>query len=46
MVGVDKSRASESEGPKGDPEMAPVYLNRLLPVLCDTFQATMLASVR
>lgn len=47
----DKSRKSESEQeecvePKGDPEMAPVYLRRLLPVFCTTFQATMLASVR
>lgn len=47
----DKHRKSESEPedviePKGDPEMAPVYLSRLLPVFCGTFQATMLASVR
>lgn len=32
--------------PKGDPEMAPVYLKRLLPVFCLTFQSTMLSSVR
>ncbi|XP_031782612.1 E3 ubiquitin-protein ligase HECTD1 isoform X2 [Nasonia vitripennis] len=32
--------------PKGDPEMAPVYLKRLLPVFCSTFQSTMLPSVR
>ena len=32
--------------PKGDPEMAPVYLRRLLPVFCATFQSTMLPSVR
>ncbi|XP_043269545.1 E3 ubiquitin-protein ligase HECTD1 isoform X3 [Venturia canescens] len=32
--------------PKGDPEMAPVYLRRLLPVFCTTFQSTMLSSVR
>ncbi|XP_044007998.1 E3 ubiquitin-protein ligase Ufd4 isoform X5 [Aphidius gifuensis] len=32
--------------PKGDPEMAPVYLKRLLPVFCSTFQSTMLSSVR
>ncbi|XP_044749275.1 E3 ubiquitin-protein ligase Ufd4 isoform X2 [Coccinella septempunctata] len=47
----DKQRKSESEveegaEPKGDPEMAPVYLERLLPVFCLTFQSTMLASVR
>ncbi|KAL3265554.1 hypothetical protein HHI36_009759 [Cryptolaemus montrouzieri] len=47
----DKQRKSESDNednlePKGDPEMAPVYLERLLPVFCLTFQSTMLASVR
>lgn len=46
----DKTRKSESEDeniePRGDPEMAPIYLRRLLPVFCTTFQATMLASVR
>lgn len=47
----DRPRKSESDGedvtePRGDPEMAPVYLKRLLPVFCSTFQATMLPSVR
>ncbi|XP_030767252.1 E3 ubiquitin-protein ligase Ufd4 isoform X3 [Sitophilus oryzae] len=54
MVSLEKDRVgrkSESETeesiePKGDPEMAPVYLQRLLPVFCSTFQSTMLASVR
>jgi len=32
--------------PKGDPDMAPVYLRRLLPVFCHTFQSSMIASVR
>lgn len=46
-----RPRKSESDGeditePKGDPEMAPIYLKRLLPVFCSTFQATMLPSVR
>lgn len=50
-----KRKKSESEDgattstyaePKGDPEMAPVYVERLLPVFCLTFQSTMLASVR
>lgn len=53
-VDKDKSRRSVSESsdvedhtePKGDPEMAPIYLRRLLPVFCATFQATMLPSVR
>lgn len=35
----------ESE-PRGDPEMAPVYLKFFLPIFCKTFQSTMLASVR
>ena len=38
--------SEESIEPKGDPEMAPIYLRRLLPVFCTTFQATMLPSVR
>lgn len=53
MVPMDRERPrkSESEGeeviePRGDPEMAPIYLKRLLPVFCSTFQATMLPSVR
>ncbi|TDG98519.1 hypothetical protein EPR50_G00201110 [Perca flavescens] len=38
----------EEEGsePKGDPEMAPIYLRRLLPVFAQTFQQTMLPSIR
>ncbi|XP_076273657.1 ubiquitin fusion-degradation 4-like isoform X2 [Rhynchophorus ferrugineus] len=53
MVSMEKDRGRKSESdtedniePKGDPEMAPVYLQRLLPVFCTTFQSTMLASVR
>lgn len=47
----DRPRKSESDSedviePRGDPEMAPIYLTRLLPVFCSTFQATMLPSVR
>ncbi|XP_034937703.1 E3 ubiquitin-protein ligase HECTD1 isoform X2 [Chelonus insularis] len=42
-----ETRKPDSEvEPKGDPEMAPVYLKRLLPVFCATFQSTMLPSVR
>ena len=32
--------------PKGDPEMAPLYLKRLLPVFTQVYQRTMIASVR
>ncbi|XP_062549271.1 E3 ubiquitin-protein ligase Ufd4 isoform X3 [Armigeres subalbatus] len=32
--------------PRGDPEMAPVYLKFFLPIFCKTFQSTMLTSVR
>ncbi|KAH8394178.1 hypothetical protein KR215_003788 [Drosophila sulfurigaster] len=32
--------------PRGDPEMAPVYLKLLLPIFCRTFQGSMLSSVR
>ncbi|XP_050310432.1 E3 ubiquitin-protein ligase Ufd4 [Anthonomus grandis grandis] len=53
MVSLDKDRARKSESeaeenpePKGDPEMAPIYLQRLLPTFCSTFQLTMLPSVR
>ncbi|XP_033230566.1 E3 ubiquitin-protein ligase HECTD1 isoform X3 [Belonocnema kinseyi] len=41
-----ETEAEEYTEPKGDPEMAPVYLKRLLPVFCSTFQSTMLPSVR
>lgn len=37
---------SESNEPRGDTEMAPVYLKFFLPVFCKTFQSTMLSSVR
>ena len=32
--------------PKGDPEMAPVYLKRLMPVFTQVYQRTMIVSVR
>ncbi|KAM9432382.1 E3 ubiquitin-protein ligase HECTD1 isoform 9-T9 [Salvelinus alpinus] len=50
--GEDKKKKDankeEEEGsePKGDPEMAPIYLKRLLPVFAQTFQQTMLPSIR
>ncbi|XP_055645002.1 E3 ubiquitin-protein ligase Ufd4 isoform X2 [Toxorhynchites rutilus septentrionalis] len=39
------TESGDSE-PRGDPEMAPVYLKFFLPIFCKTFQSTMLASVR
>ncbi|XP_041710735.1 E3 ubiquitin-protein ligase HECTD1 isoform X7 [Coregonus clupeaformis] len=42
---VNKEEEEASE-PKGDPEMAPIYLKRLLPVFAQTFQQTMLPSIR
>lgn len=41
-----EAAVGESLEPRGDPEMAPVYLRRLLPVFCHTFQSSMIASVR
>jgi len=50
---VQKDRAkSESEvedttqEAKGDPEMSPVYLQRLLPIFCSTYHSTMVPAVR
>lgn len=43
---ADGADAEESLEPKGDPEMAPIYLKRMLPVFCNTFQSTMLPSIR
>eukprot|EP00794_Sanderia_malayensis_P020162 gene20162-22137_t len=31
---------------KGDPEMAPVYVKRLLPVFCQTFRSSLVPSIR
>lgn len=49
-VKAGDSGAVDGEGgevePRGDPEMAPVYLKFFLPTFCKTFQSTMLASVR
>ena len=33
-------------GPGGDPEMVPVYVATLLPMFCQTFQSSMVASVK
>ena len=34
------------KGPKGDPEMAPVYVKALLPMFCQTFNSTMIQTVK
>lgn len=39
----DQNSSSE---PRGDPEMATTYLKHLLPVFCQTYQSTMILSVR
>ncbi|XP_070578123.1 E3 ubiquitin-protein ligase HECTD1-like isoform X2 [Ptychodera flava] len=36
----------EDDEPKGDPEMAPIYLRKLLPIFAQVYQNTMLPSVR
>lgn len=50
MASVDRIDLDEKckgcSEPRGDPEMAPVYLKFFLPVFCKTFQSTMMASVR
>ncbi len=33
-------------GPKGDPEMIPIYAKSLLPMFCHTFQSTMIVTVK
>lgn len=38
--------AASVAGPRGDPEMSPVYLKFFLPAFCRSFQSTMLSSVR
>ncbi|CAM1299094.1 HECTD1 (predicted) [Pycnogonum litorale] len=43
---VEPDTQSVDDEPKGDPEMAPIYLGRLLPIFCLTFQHTMMHSVR
>lgn len=46
----EEVEAMEGEGvvsePRGDPEVAPVYVKQLLPVFTHVFTSTMLPSVR
>ena len=37
---------ANSDEPKGDPEMVPVYVKSLLPLFCKTYQSTMITSVK
>ncbi|XP_013098355.1 E3 ubiquitin-protein ligase Ufd4 isoform X3 [Stomoxys calcitrans] len=46
LVNKDGSDDNCTIEPRGDPEMAPVYLKLFLPMFCRTFQGTMLSSVR
>lgn len=41
-----QNEGDDNNEPRGDPEMAPVYLKFFLPVFCRTFQSTMLSSIR
>ncbi len=41
-----EEKQQEPADPKGDPEMAPVYLQTLLPVFTQVYQSTMLPTVR
>ena len=37
---------SDFAEPKGDPEMAPVYLRKLLPIFAQVYNNTMMPSIR
>ena len=41
-----ETSSSESNEPKGDPEMAPVYLRHLLPVFTQVYQGSMQISIK
>lgn len=43
LVEEDKTECTE---PKGDPEVAPLYIKGLLPVFAQVFHGSMLISVR
>ena len=36
----------QESGPRGDPEMVPLYVSTLLPMFCKTFQSSMVASIK
>jgi len=43
---TEEEKADQAPLVRGDPEMAPVFLRRLMPVFTHVFQSTMLQSVR
>lgn len=43
LIEEDKGECTE---PKGDPEVAPIYIRGLLPVFAQVFHGSMLTSVR
>lgn len=48
-IGRERAKSESEEVPpeaRGDPEMAPVYLQRLLPIFCSTYHSTMIPAVR
>lgn len=45
-AGHSEINETENTEPRGEPQIAPVYLKCLLPVFCQTFQNTMLPSVK
>ena len=42
----EEKEEEEGEDDKGDPEMAPVYLKRLFPVLAEVFHSTLATALR
>lgn len=42
----NEAEKMDTSEPKGDPEVAPLYVRRLLPVFTQVFHSSMLASVR
>ena len=36
----------QDTGPRGDPEMVPLYVDTLLPMFCKTFQSSMVVSIK
>lgn len=41
-----KPELDDPQTPRGDPEMIPEYVKTLLPMFCQTYQSTMIQSVK